>query len=172
MFSGLKELFGKPKTKLYYIEIDDEQLNEEMTKIIVHLEEEINQFRKQIDETTWEVKDEELMQFYKEMTTIKEDVAKIREDINKIVGMKLENLKYFIIKDDSYLSDKKTDLEDMQKSIDEFLQIIEQRPSHSALKKNLLEELLKQLTIVEQLTKKILADDINLQIIYKKISQI
>lgn len=170
LFEDIKEIFKKTKTKLYYIELDDEQLNKEMSHIIIHMEKEITQFRKVIDETTMEVKDEELIHLYEEMIQIKSDIDTIGKDINKIVGMKLQNLKYFIINDDSYLADKKKDIVNIRTEIDSFLQIIEQRPSHNALKKGLIVELLKQLKRIEKLIEKIVTDDINLQTIYKKIS--
>lgn len=172
MFDKIKKIFKKNKSKLYFIELDDGQLNKEITNIILHMEKEIEQFRRTINETTWETKDKELILLFKEMTNIKQDVNKIKKDINKIVNMKLENMKYFIIKDDSFLSDKKKDLEEIQNSITSFLEIVEQRPSKNALKQNLISELLKQLTNIQNLTNKIVADDMNLQIIYRKINQI
>lgn len=172
MLDVVKNLFNKTKSKLYFIELDDDKLNREMSAIIKHMELEITEFKKSIDETTLEVKDGVFVHFYEEMMKMKEDLNIIKNDVNKIVGMKLENLKYFIIKDDTYLLDKKRDLERIHTSIEDFLGVVEQRPSKQALKKNVLNDMYTQLENIQRLLSNIIAEDISLQHIYKRIKEV
>lgn len=169
----MKGLFSKKnKTRLYYIEINDENIDQEITKELISIEDKIKTFKININNTTLEDKQQYLLTFYKEIIIIKNKLSIIQQDIQTIKNIELKNKTYFIIKDKSFLEDKINQLNKILPLVDEFIEINEQHPFTTELKKELINKLIEHLNGMIQAIEKIIGDDKYLQLIYKKISNI
>jgi hypothetical protein len=169
---GVKNTFSKPKNKLYYIEIDDDKIDIKLSKIISQTQKKINEFKSHINENTLTIKEEWLSEIHKLMLEIRTDVKQLQIDVDRIINIELENKDFLIIKDDDYLVDKKTQLEKVYLEIEEFIIIVDQKPSAQALQSELLEQLIKQIININLCIQQIINDDHQLQNIYEKLNEI
>ncbi len=166
-------LFGsKKRVRLYHIEIDDEGIDEEISEIILKTQQNISKFKQHIDHSTFMLSDEALSNLKRLMIKTKDKVIHLRNDINTITNLKLENQQYFIIKDNSFFSDKKDELEKISELVYKFIEIIEQHPSTTELRDDLINNLINDLLQMQQSIEQILTDDKQLREIYKRISEI
>lgn len=168
-------LFKKPqpaKERLYYIEIDDEKIDQQITKLIVILQRKIFEFRKNLDETTMTIKEEILNEVYSLMIKVKNNIQMLAADVNRVMGLEFKSKDYFNVKDDTFLADKRKQLEKMYEAVNSFLQIAEQKPSAEALRTELIQQLVNELDDIDECTKKIIDDDRHLQQIYKQVMAI
>jgi len=169
---GVKKVFKKTKTNLYYIEIDDDKIDTQILKIIIQIQKKTAEFKSHINENTLTIKEEWLSQIYELMIKVNQDTKELQKDVDKIINIELKNKDFLIIKDDNFLTDKKNQLSIMNKEIEDFIIIVEQRPSKQALQSELLEKLIKQINSMNKNIKEIIDDDNRLQEIYKKLNEI
>lgn len=169
---GIKNIFEKPKTKLYYIEIDDDKIDSQISTIIVDIERKTSEFKSHINENTLTIKEEWLHQIRELMMQIRANITTLQTDMDKIINIELENKDYLIIKDDDFLEDKKNQLKKVNTEVEEFILIVEQKPSAQALQSELLEQLIKQIANIEICIRKLITDDHQLRSLYKKLNEI
>lgn len=169
---GIKKISSKPKTKLYHIEIDDDKIDEQLTKIIIDIENKTKEFKSHINENTLSIKEDWINEMHKLILTIQSDTTTLHEDLNKIINIELENKDFLIIKDDEYLQDKKRQLQIIRDEVDQFIMVIDQRPSAQALQSELLENITSQIQIMNASIQKLVTDDHKLRHIYKKLNEI
>lgn len=169
---GVKNVFAKAKTKLYYIEIDDDKIDSQILDIIIQIQKKTAEFKSHINENTLTIKEEWLSKIYELMFKVNGDVKKLQNDVGKIINIELENKDFLIIKDDDFLSDKRKQLSTMNKEIEDLIMIVEQKPSAQALQSELLERLINQINSMNNCIKEIINDDNRLQHIYKKLNEL
>lgn len=169
---GIKKSFARKESKLYYIEIDDDKIDSRILDIIIQIEKKTAEFKSHINENTLTINEEWLSYIYELMIKVNGDVKKLQKDVEKIINIELENKDFLIIKDDNFLSDKKKQLEMMHQEIEDFIMIIEQKPSSQALQSEILEKWILQINSINKCIKKIINDDIRLQHIYKKLKDL
>ena len=172
LFEKLKERFGNNKTRLYYIEIDDEGIDKHISEIIIKVKNKITEFKQHLSETNILLKDEDLSELYQLMISIKNEIVHLQNDLKRITGMKLKHEQYFVIKDSQFLQDKQEQLTMLFREVNEFTQIVEQKPSAQEFKDEVLKKMVEQLEIITQRKNKIITDDGNLRNIYKKLMEI
>lgn len=172
MFEKIKEVFSKPTTKLYYIEIDDVAINKQMSNIIIQLEGRIKEFKAHINNTTMTIKEQDLQEIHQMMIKVKEEVDMIEHDVKKITDVEFKNKDYLVIKDKTFLEDKKIELETINREINKFINIIENNPSAKSLQTEFLPKLVNQFNTIIECTNKVIKDDDTLRIIYKKLTEI
>jgi DNA repair ATPase RecN len=162
---------SKRKSRLYGIEIDDESIDKDISKLILHVEQKINEFKQHIDYSTFVLSDEELSQLRRVMGETKDKINHLQRDLETISSLKLANQEYFIIKDEAYFADKKVQLKNMNDAVYQFIQILEQHPSTNELREDLLSTLITDLQQIHTSLQRLLADDRYLREIYKKIAE-
>ena len=172
LFNKLKAAFANKRTRLYYIEIDDEGIDKHISEIIIKSKEKIKQFKQHLSESNISLKNEDLNELYELMISIKGEIRHLQEDLKRITDMKLKHEQYFVIKDSSFLEDKKQQLETIWNEIDNFTQIVEQKPSAEEFKNDLINKMVSQLDTISASMDKIVKDDFNLRSIYKKLMEI
>ncbi|MGM5481130.1 MAG: hypothetical protein ACQESE_01830 [Nanobdellota archaeon] len=172
VFNKLKAAFGNNKTRLYYIEIDDEGIDKHISEIIIKTKDKIKQFKQHLSESNITLKDNDLNELYELMISIKNEVTHLRDDLHRITDMKLKHEQYFVIKDSSFLQDKKQQLESIWNEVNSFTQIVEQKPSAEEFKNELLNKMVSQLDVISNDMDNIIKDDFNLRTIYKKLMEI
>ena len=162
-------LFHKEKhNRLYYIEINDEEIDKHISEIIIQIHTKIHEFKDELSQIAPN-KEERLQDLYRLMLDLKAKVQHLRKDVDTVTNMELRNKDFFVIKDESYLQDKKTQLEDMLQAMQSFLSIVEAQPSTQVLKDELINELLTHLNRIIEGAKHIIADDYHLRTIYKRL---
>ena len=162
------KVFGSKRKKLYYIEVNDTAIDADISRLIMQLSQVIKEFKETIDHTSITNREEVLQQLYELMISIKEKMEHLESDVMTISNIELKNEKYFIIKDQRYLADKKMQLQKIEESMGGFLTIVEQRPSANELREELMEQMIKELNHIIESTKYVIADDKNLRDIYRK----
>lgn len=167
-----KNLFATKREKLYYIQVDDVAIDKEISEIISNISDKIVEFRKIIDQSGIDARETTLQELYELMISMKEKIEHLKTDVQTISSIKIKNEDYFMIKDQKYFEDKKTQLEKIGESMHGFITIVEQRPSAQDLKEELLSQLINELNHMIESTKYVIADDKNLREIYHKISQL
>ncbi|MGM5480373.1 MAG: hypothetical protein ACQESC_02850 [Nanobdellota archaeon] len=158
--------------RLYYVAIDDEGIDKHISKIIIRAKDKLDSFKHQLSATQVILSDDDFTDLYKLLIDLKQDVKKLHEDLDTITGIELHNSQYFVVKDKSFLEDKKKQLNNMFQEIDSLTQIIEQRPSANEMKQDLLDKMESQVDIISSSIDAILKDDFNLRRIYKSISNL
>ncbi|MFP4119289.1 MAG: hypothetical protein ACLFTH_04510 [Candidatus Woesearchaeota archaeon] len=172
VFKKLKTAFGNNRTRLYYIEIDDEGIDKHISEIIIKTKEKIKLFKQHLSESNITLKDTDLNELYELMISIKSEITHLQEDLKRITNMKLKHEQYFVIKDSSFLDDKKQQLDLIWNEVNNFTQIVEQKPSAEEFKNELLQKMISQLDMISASMDRIVKDDFNLRTIYKKLMEI
>ena len=172
IFKRIFSTRSKPNDRIYNTEINDEEINLNISKIILKLHDEIKVFEMHLETATIDQKENYLQELYGEIITIQQSVKEISHDVEKIIALEIECKDFFIIKDDSFLLDKRSQLSQVAESINEFLNIVQQRPSLEALRSELLEKLIASLNNISRSINSIIKDDNNLRVIYKKLTEI
>ncbi|MBN1175858.1 hypothetical protein JXA48_04405 [Candidatus Woesearchaeota archaeon] len=165
-------LFASKRKKLYYIEIDDEAIDNEISGIIIQISNKIKEFKSTIDKTSITNRENTLQELYQLMISMKGKIEHLESDVQMISSIKVKNAQYFVIKDQQYFEDKKTQLQKIRESMTGFITIVEQRPSAQELREELLEKLIDELNHIIESTKFVIADDKNLREIYRIISEV
>lgn len=163
---------GSRSNRLYYIEIDDESIDKHISKIISRLKKELGDFKKNLSSTQTVLGDDDFDDIYKLLLSLKQEVSHLKRDVEKITNIELKNSDNFIIKDGSFLDEKKKQLDIMIRSIDSFQQIVEQRPSNEDLKTDLLNEMVSSLDEITASLDTVIKDDFHLRRIYKKFMEV
>ncbi len=166
---GIKNIFEKSKAKLYYIEIDDDRIDKELADVIVQIQKKTVDFKSHLKDADFLLKDSWLSEVRLLLMGFMKKLNKLRDDLQRVIGVEMENKDYLIIKDDAFLVDKKQQLEIMFNELTSFIDILDQRPSTSDLETDLLEKIISQINSLNDAIQKIILDDIKLQFIYKKL---
>ncbi len=166
-------LFGskKKKSRLYHMEVDDEGIDREICDFIVKTEKKISEFKRYLDNSSFTLSSDDLTGLRRMITEAREKIIHLQNDILTITQLKLKNQQFFIIKDDSYFSDKKSQLDKLSQLADKFIEIIEQHPSTAELKNELINNMIVDLMEMQKGIELILADDEQLRNIYKRIEE-
>lgn len=167
MFNKLRRRLQK-SARIYYVEINDVKIDEDVSHILINLEKEIKQFKSRIEDMSIHDKNEELDKFYELMIGLKQQIEKLKADVRVITQIESGNKEYVTIKDDSFLRDKRVQLERLTSEIDELLQISEQKPTKNDFEFEFLPKIMQQLNSMLQVTKRIVDDDTHLRLIYKQ----
>ncbi len=167
MFGRLRRRLKK-SARIYYIEINDLKIDEDISHIIIHIEKKIKQFKSNIEHLSIHEKDKKLEQFYEEFIGLKQRIEKLKTDVSLIRQVEQGNMEYFIIKDHSFLADKQVQLDRISNEINGLLQVAEQKPTKEELKEEFLPEIIKQLDNMIEATKHIIDDDHHLRLAYKQ----
>jgi len=165
------KLFVK-KPRIYFIEINDENIDKELSTILTSLKNELNLFRSTLHTDTLEGKENELSKLQKLIRKVKSDLDSVMKDVDRISNIEIENSSFFSIKDSDFLTDKKNQILRMENEIDSFLSIVEQRPSKDALEEDLLNELESGASNLLNTLESIIADDSQLKSIYRKLNNL
>jgi len=174
MSNIFSSIFGKKekKTKIYNIEINDEEINENISQILLRLQEKMKRFKSHLDVPNMYQKEDDFHELYKEILAINESVKEVSNDVEKIISLEVEAKDFFIIKDDTFLLDKRTQLKEIMEAVHSFLTIIQQNPSVDDLRKELLQKLIEEINRINLGLNKIIKDDMNLHVIYKKLAEL
>lgn len=168
-------LFSKwfvKKPRIYYIEINDAEINKELSRVIGQVQNQIKYFNTHLESFSIDTKEDSLDKMHNLLIIAKNKLKDIEIDVDKIINIELQNNNYFSIKDESFLKDKKQQIVNIAERIDEFFNIINQRPSSSDFRKELIDELTHKLNQISLSMDKMIADDYNLKVIYKKINDL
>ena len=168
----INNLIGSKRKKLYYIEINDQAIDSEISEIIIKISNKIKEFEVVIDNVNITNRENTLQELYQLMIEMKDKLEQIESDVKTIHNIKIKNENYFVIKDKQFFEDKQIQLKKIGESMKGFLTIVEQRPSNEELKEDLLADLIKELNHIIESIKFVIADDKNLREIYRKISEI
>jgi len=167
----LKKLFVK-KPRIYFIEINDEDIDKQLSSTLSKLRGELDTFRSTLHTDTLEGKEQELSKLQQIILEVKNKLSSIASDVDRIMNIELQNSSFFAIKDSDFLTDKKAQIDKMMMEINSFLTIVEQRPSKDALEEELLNELEGAASRLIKNLELIIADDSQLKSIYKKINNL
>lgn len=167
-----KNLFGKKQSKLYTIEVSDAQLDQQVAKLLKQIKEQLLYFQSHIDEETLQVKEEFFMQLRKSFLECLQDIDILKRDIRQIQNTETQHQKNLIINDGQFLEDKQNQLQILYNNIRELNQVLEQRPSRSDLKSELITKIQTALQINLQTIAHILSDDEHLQLIYQSLNEL
>ena len=170
--SLMNNLFSSKRKKLYYIEINDQAIDGEISEIIIKISNKIKEFEVVIDSVNITNRENTLQELYQLMINMKDKLEQIESDVKTIHNIKIKNENYFVIKDKQFFEDKQIQIKKIGESMKGFLTIVEQRPSNEELKEDLLADLIKELNHIIESIKFVIADDKNLREIYRKISEI
>jgi len=168
----IKKLFANKKPRIYYIEINDEEINKQLSHTIIQIQKEISSFKEIISSSSIEAKESALQQMQELLLTAKSEIAMVSDDVDKIINIELANSNYFAIKDESFLKDKKDQISIIYEEIASFLNIVQQRPSAEELREELLSQLVNKLDVMSISMDKLIADDFNLKAIYKNLNNL
>ena len=169
---GLFSKLFKKRPRIYYIEINDDEINKELSRIIGQVQKQIKDFKITLGKTTLDSKESSLERMYQLLITARHKLKDIEIDVDKIINIELQNSNYFSIKDQSFLKDKKDQISIIAEKIDEFINIIQQRPSAEEFKQELLDQLTHKLNQITVSMDTMIADDCNLKAIYKQINDL
>ena len=172
MFNLIRSLFGKRRntSKLYYIEINDDEINKRISSILLELQERIKLLREHLSASAINEKDEDLREMYSYIVRIKVEITTISDDVENIIQMELKNKDYFIIKDDSFLLDKRDQLRNIKNALQTFTDIIQQHPSAEELEMELISKMIDAINNIGIDINKVIRDDMNLRVIYKSVA--
>ncbi|MGE0792858.1 MAG: hypothetical protein AB7V77_01605 [Candidatus Woesearchaeota archaeon] len=170
-----KFLFGeekKVKNRIYDIEINDSEINNNIVNLVLKIENKIKLFKEHLNNPLMGQKDEDLEEMYEYMLKIEKSVQEITQDVEKIIKMEIECKDYFIIKDDTFLFEKRQELEKILNVVKWFINVIQQRPSNEQLKADLFRSMVDSISRIGISINTIIKDDTNLKSIYKKLTEI
>jgi len=168
---GIKNIFEKPKAKLYYIEIDDDKIDKELAEVIIQVQSKTKEFQSHFNDSnsTFLTKDGWISDIRILLMGFTSKLETLKKDLKKIIDLEMKNKDYLIIKDDDFLMDKKNQLELMTSKLENFIDILDQKPSTSDLKTELLNLIIKEINSLNDSIQKIILDDTRLRFIYKKL---
>lgn len=176
MLSIFKGLFGHSdssiKQNIYSIQVNDEEINRSLIKIIKQIQQEILLLKNHLSAESTIEKDEELQELFEKMLQIKASVKELSLHVEKIIEIEMSYKDFFIIKDDTFLGDKRQQLGQMMNAINAFIEIVQQKPSINELREELFDKLVYSINALSSSINQILKDDENLRVIYKRIKEI
>jgi len=174
MFGFFKKLKGEERARqtLYQIEINDDEINKNISKLVLKLQDKIKTFKSHLETENIEQKEEDFQTMYEFILNIKTMFKELEDDVEKIIALEMEYKTYFIIKDDAFLLDKREQIKMILNNIDAFLTIVQQRPSFRDLRQELFDKMVGAINTMSIGVSKIVRDDENLRTIYKKLSEI
>ncbi len=169
MFGNLFKKKEGEEDRIYKIELRDETINENISKIVFELKEKVDSLKNHLDSSTMVDSSSYLSKLYDEIITLRRRLNELYEDVTKIIDIEMQNKEYFIIKDDQFLLDKKEQLENIKNRTDQLLEIVEQKPSSNELREDLIREMQSYINNMSSSINKIVNDDNGLRVIYKAL---
>lgn len=169
MFGNLFKKEEGEENRIYKIELRDETINENLSKIVFELKEKIDSLKNHLDSSTMVDSSSYLSKLYDEIITLRRRLNELYEDVTKIIDIEMQNKEYFIIKDDQFLLDKKEQLENIKSRTDQLLEIVEQKPSSNELREDLIKDMQSYINNMSSSINKIVNDDNGLRVIYKAL---
>jgi len=167
-FSFFYSLFQR-KSKIYAIELDDLKINKAMFNLIGEVEDNIKELSRVIRQDNIGSKDAKLSELENNFMRLKGKVDSLREDVERIISLEIQNKDYITIHDDGYLADKAGRLESMSLELDELIDLIMTRPSMSDLKAHLLNDIYARVNNIIAFVNNVINDDKHLQESYSKL---
>ena len=162
------KLFTK-NPKILTIEINDKKINEDLCHLLIKLERNIQEIQKLFESADSSTKIGELQTM---ILQLKEDVMGLHKDVNAIEAIELQEKEYLVIKDNTFLKDKLSQLEIMEEQVGKIEGILSEHPSFSALKSGLIQEIVDKVNKVIDALNRIRADDAALEKIYTAVLRV
>lgn len=169
----LKEFFsGARKPEIYELELNDIVVSKEMSRIMVRVEEKLQELKDLLSKSDVVVKDAALSELENSFLKLKSKVDGVLADVKRILDIEVQNKDYLTIHDDGYLEDKYKRLELLSDVLEDLLQLISQKPSVDELRESLLKFMYERVNIMVDSVNNVINDDKHLESTYAKLTNI
>jgi len=162
----------KKHARIFSIEINDEKIDDEIGKLVFEVERHVKELSSVIKQGDLRAKVAGQHELLKLFRGLKTRVARLREDLDRIVDLELERKQYIIIKDENFVRDKKTQLDTMTRNLDDLLEIMQEDPNGEEYQRDVMSELLKRLDSFIRALARIRRDDQVLAEIYASLDRL
>lgn len=162
----------KKHARIFSIEINDGKIDDEIGNLVFEVERHVKELSSVIKQGDLRAKvagQHELLRLFRGLKT---RVARLREDLDRIVDLELERKQYIIIKDENFIQDKKAQLDTMGRNLDDLLEIMRESPSEDEYRRDVMSELLKRLDSFVRALARIRKDDQALAEIYASLDRL
>ncbi|MFW5977278.1 MAG: hypothetical protein ACOCQQ_02095 [Candidatus Nanoarchaeia archaeon] len=147
-------------------------MDQHISELIRLLEKRLEHFKQSLNEETITSRENLYQEFLQQLLSIRQTLQTIKKDIEEIKKIEEKQSHYVVIKDESYLLDKKHQVNGFLRELELTIQIIEQHPSRIDLKKHIMDDFWHQVENMMRFIQTILADDKQLRLIYKGIKNL
>ena len=160
----------KNNPRILDIELADLKLNEQIGKLMVDFEKNLEDFKLMINKNRFLEKDEEAEELLNSFLSLTEKIDTLLVDVEKIQNIEVTKREYLHLNDESFLEDKKKQLTKIRNDINGVIEIIKERPSAKEYKKELFDIMKKKVAEIKISLKTLRKDDAKLNKIYSSLS--
>ena len=159
----------KNNPRILDIELADLKLNEQIGKLMVDFEKNLEDFKLMINKNRFLEKDEEAEELLNSFLSLTEKIDTLLVDVEKIQNIEVTKREYLHLNDESFLADKKKQLTKIRNDINGVIEIIKERPSAKEYKKELFDIMKKKVAEIKISLKTLRKDDEKLNKIYSSL---
>jgi hypothetical protein len=155
------------KSELEKLEIESEDIDEHLAKLIIAAEKMIKDLQKALKNDDLSEKDEDTKELKAEFEKILHNVDVLRKEVERIRHIKAQK-NMMQGPDNDFLNDKISQLRLMQDALSSLISIMEEAPSDQEYEDSLFDQIIRYLNELITAVNKIKADDDALLKIYRK----
>ena len=167
---GFFDIFKKKyRSKIYELEIQDIKLGNEINTLTRKLQDHIAELKEILRSADFESKNAKLSEIQNNLILLKTKQEHLKEDLEKITAIELENKETISLNDQDTLEDKYQQVEALGKAIDELFDLTTANPSTMELRNIYDNIILNRMRNIILSINQMQRDDVTLEETYRKL---
>lgn len=161
------QLFSR-MPRIYEIERKSAGMNKDVFDLILKTENNLAQLKEFLDENKVAYKESKLAELENNFLLLKSKIEAMREEMDQIIRIEMQNKEYLTINDSDYLNDKNARLEQISNALEELIELMNERPAVSELK-GMINYIYEKINLIVESVNNIVNDDKYLEQAYSRI---